>query len=464
MTLAKSLSLLALVALTVGPARAADSAAPAQPAAVAAPGTTGGVPTPKLPPGVDLSKPLTLADCGQVALALNPTLSISGQQVTQAKDLSIQARAALLPNLSAGADVIAQQVLFSESLSGGGITRVGRSTDRDLALQLNETFFQSGVPQTIAAARATWLAARWGFNDARRTLLLQVAQNYYNVLAAIALSQVDQQAVKDDTAHLDEADARIEAGTAAKSDRYPFDVQLQQALVAAIGAVNQVTLSTNALKQVLGLPASSPLQVAESLGRPPAPAKVDDLLAAAMTQRPDILQGKAQVDAARQTAAAAEIQRGPVVTAGGSDNYGLHTDVTGNAWQVEASVSVPIFDAGVTRSGAESAEAAWNIARENLRLTKLTATQDVENNFATEVAANQQIDLAQAATNAAQLNLQAATEKYKGGIGTTIDVTDAELTLEQSKTSEVQAQYNYNTALAALRASVGEAAVEGLAP
>jgi outer membrane protein len=88
----------------------------------------------------------------------------------------------------------------------------------------------------------------------------------------------------------------------------------------------------------------------------------------------------------------------------------------------------------------------------------------VENNFATAVSANQQIDAAQAATNAAQLYLQAAEEKYKGGIGTTIDVTDAELTLEQARTSEVQARYNYNTALAALRAAVGEAAVEGLAP
>jgi outer membrane protein TolC len=419
---------------------------------------------PTLPPGIDLSKPLTLADCARLAVALNPDLAVSGQQVIQAKDAAIVARAALLPNLSAQADVISQQILSSESLAGGGFSRSGRSTDRDLALQLSETFFQSGVPQQIAAARASWLAARWGFHDARRTLLLQVAQSYYNVLADIALLGVDQQAVKDDTAHLDEALAGIEAGTAAKSDRYPFDVALQQALVTAIGAANQVTLGLNALKQVLGLPASSPLKVAESLGRPPAPDKVEDMLAVAMTQRPDILEGKAQVDAARQTAAAAEIKRGPVVTASGSDEYGLQSDVTGNAWQVEASVSIPIFDAGVSRAEAESAEAAWNIAKQDLRQTTLGATQDGENNFATAVSANQQIDVAQAATTAAQLYLQAAVEKYQGGIGTTIDVTDAELTLEQARTSEVQARYNYNTALAALRASMGEAAVEGLTP
>jgi outer membrane protein TolC len=466
MTLAKAIFLVALAALTAGRAGAANSAQQTAPAAPATPAAAGSVATSKLPADIDLSKPLSLVDCARVALVLNPGLAVAGQQVIQAKDTAIQAKAALLPNLTAGADVISSQNLTSGAIggTGGSFANSGRSTDRDLSLQLSETFFQSGVPQTIAAARASLLASRWGFNDARRTLLLQVAQSYYDVLAAVALVGVDQQAVKDDTAHLDEANARIEAGTAAKSDRYPFDVALQQALVQAISAVNQLTLSTNALKQILGLPASSPLQVAESLGRPPAPANVEDLLAAASQNRPDILQGKAQVEAARQTAKAADIQRGPILVANAADNYGIHTDLTGNSWQVEAGVSMPIFDAGVTRAAAESAGAAEKIAQADLRLVELEASQDVENNFATAVSANQQIDAAQAATNAAQLYLQAAEEKYKGGIGTTIDVTDAELTLEQARTSEVQARYNYNTALAALRAAVGEAAVEGLAP
>jgi outer membrane protein TolC len=464
MTLAKAISLLALAALTAGRASAADSAGPTPPATPASPSAAGSVVTRKLPADVDLSKPLSLVDCARVALALNPGLAVSGQQVIQAKDVAILARAALLPNLSAGGDMIASHSLTTGSLSGGGLSGSGNSTDRDLSLQLNETFFQSGVLQQIAAARASLLASRWGFNDARRTLLLQVAQGYYNVLADIALVEVDQQTVKDDTAHLDEANARIEAGTGAKSDRYPFDVALQNALVAAISATNQETLSLNALKQVLGLPASSQLKVAESLGRPPAPTKVEEMLAAAEEKRPDILEGKAEVDAAHQTEKAAAIKQGPVLVASGSDNYGIHTDVTGNAWQVEAGVSMPIFDAGVTRADTESARAAEEIAQQNLRQVELGASQDVENNFATAVSANQQIDAAQTATAAAQLYLQAAEEKYKGGIGTTIDVTDAELTLEQARQSEVQARYNYNTALAALRASVGEAAVEGMEP
>ena len=418
-----------------------------------------------LPPGFDLGTPLTLVDCARLALALNPSFAVAGQQIVQANASATQARAALLPNLSLGADLAA-----SQNLRGTGTTTTGttsttsRNTTRDLSLQLNQTFFQSGVPQQIAAARASARAAQWGFNDARRTLLLDVAQSYYSALAAVSLAEVAHRAVTASTLHLDAANARIEAGTAAKSDRYPFEVELQQALIQAISAENQITLSFNALKQVMGLPATTPLKLADSLGQPPAPDRLEDLRAQALDKRPDVAQRRAQVEAARQSAKAAQIRRGPVFTASGSDNYGLHTDVDGNAWQVGISVALPIFDAGSTRAAADSANAGWAIAQEGLRQTELAAATDVENSFATAQQANKQIDVAQAAATAAQVALQAAEERYTAGVGTVIDVTDAELKLQQALADQVQALYSYNTALAALRASVGEAAVESLEP
>jgi TolC family type I secretion outer membrane protein len=419
---------------------------------------------PALPAGTDLSKPQSLTDCARLALALNPSLAVAGKQVTQASASVVQARAALLPSLSLGADLAASQSLTPSGggATGGGFTGGGRSTNRDVSLTLNQTFFRSGLIQQIAAARASALAARWGFHDARRTLLLNVAQGYYAVLAATALADVAHQSVKAATVHLDAANTRIQAGTAAKSDRYPFEVQLQQALVQAISAENQITLSLNNLKEIMGLPATVSLRLAESLGRPAPPDNLDELRAQAMQNRPDVAQRRAQVEASRQQAQAAEIQRGPVLTASGSDDYGSHTNAQGNAWQVQVGVSLPIFDAGATRAAADSARAGLDIARENLRQTELGASAEVENNFATALQANQQIDVAQAATNAAQISLQAAEEKYAAGLGTVLDVTDAELKLRQAQSDEVQARYNYNTALAALRASVGQPAVEGL--
>lgn len=416
----------------------------------------------RLPAGADLSQPQTLLDCARLALALNPSLAVAGQQIVQADASATQARAALRPNLSLGAGLAASQSLRPSGAAVGGSTGSSRSTDRDLYLQLNQTFFQSGLLQQIAAARASALAARWGFDEARRTLLLNVAQAYYTALAAAALAEVAHQSVKAATVHLDAANARIEAGTAARSDRYPFEVQLQQALVQAIAAENQITLSLTALKQTMGLPASVPLKLAESLGRPAPPTDLEALRARARENRPDLAQIRAQVEAARQQAKAAQIQRGPVITASGTDNYGVHTDLDGNAWQVQVGVSLPIFDAGATRAAAGSARAGLEIALENLRRAELQAEAEVEDNFATAIQADRQIDVAQAATNAARISLQAAEERYAAGLGTVLEVTDAELKLRQAQTDEVQARYSYNTALAALRASLGEAAVEGL--
>ncbi len=457
--------MLTLATLMAGTALAADSPPPSTAAVSTSSGEAGGGPGLKLPAGCDLNTPLTLLACARLALALNPALAVADRRVAQANASATQARAALLPNLSLGAGLSASRALRSAGTSTTSTTSTTtRNTTRDLSLQLNQTFYESGLPQQIAAAQASARAALWGFNDSRRTLLLDVAQSYFNALAAMALADVTHQAVEASTLHLDAANARIEAGTAAKSDRYPFEVELQQALVQAISAENQITLSMNALKGVLGLPATAPLKLAEALGQPSPPKKAEGLLAQAMEERPDVAQRREQVEAALQLVRVAQIRRGPVVTASGSDNYGFHTKVDGNAWQVQLGVSLPIFDAGATKAAADSARAALQIAEQNLRQTQLAVSAEVENSFATALQANKQIDVTQAALTAAQVNSQAARERYRAGLGTVIDVTDAELKLQQAQTDQVHALYSYNIALAALRASVGEAAVEGVEP
>ncbi len=448
----------ALIAVVVGAAHAQVTTAP--PAPILEDSEAGGYAATSLPAGVDLTAPLTLADCARVALALNPSLAAAEQQVVQAGAAVVQARSTLMPSLSLGGSLSA-----SESLRGEGLAGVNsRSTNRDLSLQLSQVFYQSGLSRQIAGARASALAAQWGFSDSRRTLLLEVAQSYYDALAALALAEVAHRAVRASTLHLDAANARIEAGTAARSDRFPFEVELQQALVQAIAAENQITLSFNALRRAMGLPATTPLRLADALGQPPVPGGLEGLRAQALAQRPDVAQRQAQVEAARHSARLADIRRGPVVTASGSDNYGLHTDADGNAWQVGVSVSLPIFDGRATKAAAESAYAGLAIAEEALRQAQLTALTDVENSYATAQQANRQIDVAEAAVTAAEVAAQAAQERYQAGVGTVIEVTDAELRLRQAEADRVQALYSYNTALAALRASAGGAAVEGLEP
>jgi outer membrane protein len=415
-------------------------------------------PTPALPAGVDLSKPLTLAECIQVALAANPSLAIAAHQVRRADAAVTQAQAGWLPELSFDWSGRVTKSLARPVTVGGNVFAgsAATQTQRDLELTLSQTFFRSGLQEQIESARASADAARWGQDDSRRTVALRVAQGYFSTLAAQGLAEVAQRAVDAAAQHLEAADARIQAGTAAAADRFPFEVELQQARVQALAAANLVQTTLNSLKETMGLPTSAPLQLAESLGRPSLLNDLDALQQAAYRSRPDVRQQQAQVEASRLSLRLSEIQRGPVFAASGSDNYGRHTGVTGNAWQVMASVSFPVFDGGLTQAQVESARASLAIAEETLRQIQLAVSLEVENAYLSAMEANARIDAATAATTSARVSRDAAQEKYAAGVGTVIEVTDAEQKLRQAEADEVKAYYDYNIALAALRAAIGE--------
>ena len=397
-------------------------------------------------PGVDLGKTLTLDDLVRLAIANNPVTSISVETVKRADAAVVQARAAQLPDLGLGADVRQTKLLGGPS---------GGRSSRDLSLTLSETFYQSGLREQIEAARAGARAARFGDADTHRTLILSVAQSYFTALASVGLAEVAMRAVAASQQHLDLSDARIARGVAARADRYPFEVELAQARLTAISADNTAKTSLTNLKRAIGLASNIAIKIAPALTYPSYSGKLPELLQTAYDNRPDIKQAQEQAKQARQSLRIAEIQAGPVLTVDGTADYGYHTGQTGDAWQVSAGVSVPIFDSGRSRAAVDSAAAAFKIAQENLRSTQLDISAEVERNFLNVTAAEAGLTAADAALKSAQVSLGAAQEKYANGVGTVIDVTDAETKLEQSDADQVKAKFDYNTSLAALKASVG---------
>ena len=408
---------------------------------------------PVTPPAVDLSKALGLQELEALALANNPAMAIAAQSVNQADAGVTRARAAQMPDLTFNLNATQSHVL-SGGASGTGTGLTG--TTRNASLALSQTFYQSGLREQIEASRAAARAARFGQTDTRRTLVLEVAQNYFTALAAVGLADVAMRAIAASQQHLDLVDARIERGTAAKSDRYPFEVELAQARLDAISADNTAKTSLTTLRRSLGLPATTQIKIHEAKPLAPYSGKLEDLIQTAYAARPVIRQAVENAAAARQSLRVAEIQAGPVLTVAGTADYGRHTGVTGDQWQVSAGVSLPLFDAGTLRAAVDNARASWRIAEEDVRAKQLDVSAEVERSYLNLAEATERITAAEAAVTSAQVSLNAARDRYTADVGTVIDVTDAELKLRQVEADRVKARYDRDTSLAALRASIGE--------
>ncbi len=93
-----------------------------------------------------------------------------------------------------------------------------------------------------------------------------------------------------------------------------------------------------------------------------------------------------------------------------------------------ASAAVAAFDGGRRRAVSEQARAAYEELEANYRQTVLTAFQEVEDNLAVLRILNDEAQAQQAAVAAAEHSLELSTSRYKGGVGSYLEVTTAQST------------------------------------
>jgi outer membrane protein len=124
-------------------------------------------------------------------------------------------------------------------------------------------------------------------------------------------------------------------------------------------------------------------------------------------------------------------------------------------WSVGLSASWSIFDAGSTSAKVKQADASLDKAKEQLVQVKNSAALEVRQNYLSMQEAEKRIDTNKVAVGKAEEDLVIAREKYNAGVGTNLDVIDAQLALTQAKTNEIQALFDYNVNVAKIDKAIG---------
>ena len=124
-------------------------------------------------------------------------------------------------------------------------------------------------------------------------------------------------------------------------------------------------------------------------------------------------------------------------------------------WTAAVGVSLNVFDSGVTAAKVNAAEASLYKAEETYRQTKDSVQLDVRNNYLSLREAEKRIATSRVAVDSAEEDYRISQLRYQAGVGTNIDVMDAQVALTQAKNNYVQALYDYNTSSAALAKAMG---------
>lgn len=286
---------------------------------------------------------------------------------------------------------------------------------------------------------------------------LSVKDQYFNVLRDQEQVAVFAQQVAADQESVRVTQARVNAGAAAEFDLLTAQTTLSNAQQQLSSARNTLTLAQVNLDNLLGLNADTPLAL-QVPALPPLNQTFNKnaLTQFAYTRRPELQQAGNNVRIAQRLVKLAGVGLLPSFSFVGAGNYngyvstGSHSTVS-----LSAVLGVPLYDGGTTRAKIKEAQS-------DLRSQLITQGQ-LQENVAVEVRqALSNINDAQTRASSAGLGAQQAAEayrlanvRYQNGIGTILDVVNAQAQLAQARSNLLNAQYDYQTSLAQLTRALG---------
>jgi cobalt-zinc-cadmium efflux system outer membrane protein len=376
-----------------------------------------------------------------LALAHNHSLRATRTQIQQNEAQEITAN--LRPNPTLGLD--SQFVPFFSPQDFNG-ENLNETQQFDIGLSY---LFERGKKRQhrLQAARDATAVTRAQVSDAERSLIFNVGQQFISVLLADSTLRFAQEDLKGFQQTVDVSQAQFKAGYIGEGDFLKIKLQLLQFQTDVSSARLAKVQALTGLRQFLGYEAvPADYDVVGELEYQPVKAKLEDLEAEALRQRPDYRAAELGITAAKSQISLAQANAKVDVT--GTYNF---THVAGeNTASIFANFPVPIFD----RNQGEIARTRYALtqAQEQERSAGDTVLSDVSNAYEAVKSNDEVVQLytsgyLQQAKDSRDISEYA----YKRGAASLLDYLDAERSYRATQLAYRQALASYMTAVEQLK-------------
>ena len=321
----------------------------------------------------------------------------------------------------------------------------------------------------IDAAKAELLAANVAFNDIHRRLIYEVEQTYYRLLNAMGQEQAARANLANAQTVQQAAEDRLNNGLATLPDVLEARSATAQAEYDVQTVLGAEEIARGDLTTALGTSAAAPIQV-QPLDQNPIPESISDSVDAAidraLQQRPDLVQQIANVRSVYGRIKEARAAYYPTLnvnfTPMAQSLYAMqqafpwgHTGgLTGG---LTLSLNWTVFDGGARKNRLAQAEANSRAADAQVDAARDQITDQVWTAYSNLKTALRQRQSALALLAAANQSYAAALEAYNSGVRSFLDVTAAQQTLAQARSTDVLARTQVLNVLATLAFQTSDA-------
>jgi len=365
-----------------------------------------------------------------------------------------QAAAAYLPQVSASY-LASRRHASTGSLIGSGAGGGARTFPfYSTGATFSQMLFDFGQNlELIHSAQASAEALAADADTQHDAVVFNVEQAYFALLAAYRLRDVAEETVTQSQKHLDLAQGRHDVGLAPRFDVTNAQVQLAAAELNRLTARNNVSLGRETLRNTLGLVGPLDFDIVDLLEEPQVEVEDAEALDFAYANRPELKSLAAQERADVERIKAIEKDYLPKLTLNSNITWSGASYPLQESWSFGGLVNLSVFNGGLTTAQVAEAKANLDNLRATEDATRQNVTLEVRQALLNLRQAAESIVVADKGLQQARENLSLAEGRYSTGVGTIIELTDAQASLATAEASRVQALVGYQTALATLERS-----------
>ncbi len=425
-----------------------------------------GTPVPGVGVGVratDLPAQITLEQAIAIGFARSPSLLLArGDVEVQEAAVRLQ-RAGLLPSVSVTSGLNLEHIQpggnTTSVVTTGTGTTTGAATNQQTiftsnsnGLSISQLIYDGGrIAAAVNAARRTEVATADTYRRDLQTVANNVAQGYYAYLSAQRTTQVDLEIVREDQVQVDLVRAQVAAGTVAQADVATVLLPLAQARLAVVRAQGTELSAEATFMNAMGLDANlnvqpiddAPVFTNNAINSVPIPT-YDKAIARAIALRPDYDSAVQTVKYAQYNLKYASLGMFPTLSSSASAAVDTSDGAFGayrNSQTVGLSLSVPIYDQGITAANVASARGTLNIENATLQQTLLGVQLSVKQALTNLVSSQAALVQTQQEYATAIVNVQSTQAQYRAGVTTLPLLLNAQVQLTQALTDEVTSVY-----------------------
>ncbi len=403
---------------------------------------------------------LTLAQADAIALSHHPQVQAAQLSAQAADQATREVRSAYYPFAYGSSTVAGSDPNSRSRITAGGLNNPIVYNRVAEGVAVGQTLTDFGRTRNlVASSRLESQAAGENVEATRKAVLLAVDRAYFNALSAQAVLKVAQKDVEDRQVVVDEVKALAQSKLKSSLDVSFAEVNLARAKLDLVQDQSQVQAAFAMLSQALGYARPTAFQLEEAPTPAPPPSDASPLIDQAFRERPELIGGRLSVESSQRFAKAERDLWFPTVSTmmvAGVAPYRQKVSNLGEYYSAAGvNINVPIFNGNLFGARHARAELKARAESERLRELQNAVAHDVQVAWLNASTAYQRLALTRQLLDQANLALSLAQARYKLGLSSIVELSQAELNETQAEVEQTRAKYEYQVRHIALEYQTG---------